>query len=86
LVRTLVDSIVPMQTLTLAVAAAFLEMHPEEVRSRAKRGALPACKPGRRWVFVDEDVAAFLRESCSVPVADKNNKPRYMPVVAGECW
>ena len=57
-------SLVPltMQTLTLAEAAAFLKMHPEEVRNRAKRGVLPACKPGRRWVFIDEDLAAFLRD------------------------
>src|SRR5574337_574296 len=54
-----------MQTLTLTEAAAFLKMHPEEVRSRAKRGVLPACKPGRRWVFIDEDLAAFLRDRYS---------------------
>src|SRR4051794_17756578 len=52
-----------MQTLTLDQAAAFLKMHPEEVRTRAKRGVLPASKPGRRWVFIDEDLAAFLRDS-----------------------
>ena len=54
-----------MQTLTLVEAAAFLKMHPEEVRSRAKRGVLPACKPGRRWVFIDDDLAAFLRDRYS---------------------
>jgi hypothetical protein len=61
-VHTVVYAIVPMQTLTLTEAAAFLKMHPEEVRSRAKRGVLPACKPRRRWVFIDDDLAAFLRE------------------------
>ena len=50
-----------MNTLTLAEAAGFLKMHPEEVRCRAKRGLIPASKPGRRWVFIDEDLAAFLR-------------------------
>ena len=50
-----------MNTLTLAEAAGFLKMHPEEVRCRAKRGVIPASKPGRRWVFIDEDLAAFLR-------------------------
>ena len=50
-----------MNTLTLAEAAGFLKMHPEEVRCRAKRGLIPASKPGRRWVFVDDDLAAFLR-------------------------
>jgi Helix-turn-helix domain len=50
-----------MNTLTLNQAAGFLKMHPEEVRSRAKRGLIPASKPGRRWVFIDDDLAAFLR-------------------------
>jgi hypothetical protein len=51
-----------VNTLTLLQAAGFLKMHPEEVRSRAKRGLIPACKPGRRWVFIDDDLAAFLRD------------------------
>jgi hypothetical protein len=50
-----------MNTLTLNQAAGFLKMHPEEVRSRAKRGLIPASKPGRCWVFIDDDLAAFLR-------------------------
>jgi excisionase family DNA binding protein len=50
-----------MNTLTLLEAAAFLKMHPEEVRCRARRGVIPACKPGRRWVFIEDDLAAFLR-------------------------
>ena len=50
-----------MNTLTLAEAAGFLKMHPEEVRCRAKRGLIPASKPGRRWVFIDEYLAEFLR-------------------------
>jgi len=41
-----------MNTLNLKQAAAFLHMHPEEVRSRAKRGLIPGAKIGRRWVFL----------------------------------
>ena len=41
-----------MNTLNLRQAAAFLHMHPEEVRSRAKRGLIPGAKVGRRWVFL----------------------------------
>jgi hypothetical protein len=41
-----------MNTLNLKQAAAFLHMHPEEVRSRAKRGLIPGAKVGRRWVFL----------------------------------
>jgi hypothetical protein len=32
-----------------AELAAFLHMHPGEVRTRAKRGLIPGAKIGRRW-------------------------------------
>lgn len=41
-----------MNTLDLKQAAAFLHMHPEELRSRAKRGLIPGAKIGRKWVFL----------------------------------
>jgi hypothetical protein len=50
-----------MKTLNLSEAAAFLHMHPEEVRTRAKRGIIPGAKIGRRWVFIDVDLADFVR-------------------------
>jgi hypothetical protein len=36
-------------------------MHPEEVRTRAKRGLIPGAKIGRRWVFIEMDLAEFVR-------------------------
>ncbi|EQD28317.1 DNA binding protein, excisionase family, partial [mine drainage metagenome] len=36
-------------------------MHPEEVRSRAKQGLIPGAKIGRRWVFLESDLAEFVR-------------------------
>ena len=50
-----------VKTLDLNEAAAFLHMHPEEVRSRTKRGLIPGAKTGRRWVFLEIDLADFLR-------------------------
>ena len=50
-----------MKTLALSEAAAFLKMHPEEVRRRAKFGAIPGAKAGRAWVFIEEDLAGYLR-------------------------
>jgi len=41
-----------VKTLDLNEAAAFLHMHPEEVRSRAKQGRIPGAKIGRKWVFL----------------------------------
>ena len=58
---------VAMQTLTLTEAAAFLKVNPEELRARAKRGLVPGAKVGRRWVFLEADLADYLRSLYSVP-------------------
>ena len=50
-----------VKTLDLNRAAAFLHMHPEEVRTRAKRGLIPGAKAGRCWIFLDVDLAEFVR-------------------------
>ncbi|HTP48868.1 MAG TPA: helix-turn-helix domain-containing protein [Casimicrobiaceae bacterium] len=56
-----------MRTLTLAEAAALLHMHPEEVRRRAKCGAIPGAKPGRCWIFIESDLAEYVRSLYSSP-------------------
>jgi hypothetical protein len=48
-------------TLALDEAAAFLHMHPEKVRTRAKRGLIPGPKTGCRWIFLEIDLAEFVR-------------------------
>jgi hypothetical protein len=50
-----------MKTLNLREAAAFLHMHPEEVRTRAMRGPVSGAKIGRRWVFIEMDLGDFVR-------------------------
>lgn len=45
----------------LKQAAVFLGMHPEEVRRRATVGLLPGAKPGKSWVFIEDDLVAWLR-------------------------
>jgi excisionase family DNA binding protein len=50
-----------MKTLLLEEAAEFLKMHPEELRRRAKLGQIPAAKPGKQWVFIQEDLVGYLR-------------------------
>jgi hypothetical protein len=50
-----------MKTLNLREAAVFLHIHPEELRTRAKRGLIPGAKIGRQWVFIDIDLAEFVR-------------------------
>lgn len=55
------------KTLNLLEAAALLHMHPEEVRTRAKRGLIPGAKPGKRWVFLEDDLAEFVRSLYTAP-------------------
>ena len=44
-----------MSTLTLDLyeAALLLKVHPKTLQGLARRGAVPACKIGRAWVFVE---------------------------------
>jgi hypothetical protein len=50
-----------MRTFTLKQAADFLKIHPEELRRRAKAGRVPGAKAGKCWVFLDVDLAEYLR-------------------------
>lgn len=56
-----------MDTLNLVQAGDFLKMHPEEVRKRVKQGLLPGAKIGRAWVFLEDDLANFIRANYSDP-------------------
>ena len=55
-----------MRTLDLAEAAAFLHVHKEELRVRAKRGVVPGARVGRRWVFLEQDLVDYLRSLYTV--------------------
>jgi excisionase family DNA binding protein len=56
-----------LRTLSLTEAAALLRMHPEEVRRRAKCGAIPGAKPGRCWIFIEDDLAEYVRSFYATP-------------------
>src|SRR5689334_14513067 len=56
-----------MRTLSLIEAAAFLRVHREELRRRARAGQLPGAKVGRAWVFLEDDLADYLRSLYSQP-------------------
>ena len=51
-----------MVTLTLEEAALWLKMHPHTLERKARAGLLPGAKPGRRWVFIEEDLAEWIRQ------------------------
>lgn len=50
-----------MKTLNLEQAAAFLHMHRYTVMQKVNAGEIPGAKPGKRWVFIEDDLAAYLR-------------------------
>ena len=49
-----------MRTFDLHEAASFLRMSPAVLRRHAREGRLKAAKPGKRWVFLEDDLAAYL--------------------------
>ncbi|WP_425487596.1 helix-turn-helix domain-containing protein [Marilutibacter spongiae] len=49
-----------MRTMDLHEAAVFLRMPPAVLRLHARQGRVKAAKPGKRWVFLEEDLAAYL--------------------------
>lgn len=50
-----------MLTFGLQEAAAFLQMSPAALREKAKSGRVPAAKPGKCWVFLEDDLVAYVR-------------------------
>ena len=50
-----------MKTFNLEEAAALLRMTPEGLRRKVVQGLIPAAKPGKRWCFLEEDLAEYLR-------------------------
>lgn len=49
-------------TLDLIQAAALLHMSPDALLRKARAGIVPADKPARRWVFIEEDLLAWMRK------------------------
>ena len=56
-----------MNSLNLKQAADFLKMHPEEVRRRTKLGQLPGAKIGKSYVFLEDDLVAYIRARYASP-------------------
>lgn len=61
-------------TLNLAQAAAILYAEPETVSKLARCGELPATQIGRGWVFMRNDVLAFLQDRIRKDTEDRRTK------------
>lgn len=55
------DSVGEYNFLQIDQAAELLHMHPVTLQRKARFGEVPAAKLGRRWVFLEIDLVAFLR-------------------------
>jgi hypothetical protein len=49
------------ETLDLPAAAAFCGLHPNTLREMAARGDAPGAKPARAWIFIKDDLLAWMR-------------------------
>lgn len=49
------------ELLTVAEAAAFLKLHSDTVKRKARQGELPAAKIGRQWRFDMDELREWLR-------------------------
>jgi excisionase family DNA binding protein len=64
------------KTLNIQECAELLKIHPDTVQVRAATGELPGAKVGRAWVFLEEDVIAYLRAKIDGQVAKRHqNSP-----------
>ena len=65
--------------LTLRQTAELLQVNPETVRRLAQAGKIPSAKIGRKWVFIQQDLAQYIRNQYSitesvVQVVDKDEE------------
>lgn len=62
------------ETLDVAEAAALLRGESETVMQLARKGELPGTRIGKPWVFLHEDVLAFLKEQISKDTAARRRR------------
>ena len=63
-----------MKTLDLKEAAAFLHLHPHTLEAKARAGEVPGAKPGKCWVFLEVDLADWLRAQYRAPKQEKGEE------------
>lgn len=60
-----------MKTLNLEDCAAFLKIDPSTAQKLAARGELPGAKIGRAWVFLEDDLVAYLRSKVHAQMSER---------------
>ena len=62
------------ETLDIAEAAALLRAEAETIMQLARKGVLPGTRIGKSWVFLREDVIAFLKEQISKDTEERRRR------------
>ena len=70
------------ETLHIAEAAALLHADAETVMQFARRGELPGARIGRSWVFLREDVIAFLKAKIATETEARRRRSETVPALA----
>ena len=60
------NSSLHLKTLNLEEAAAFLKIHAVTLSEKAKSGEIKGAKIGKRWVFIEVDLADHIRAQYQV--------------------
>ncbi len=71
-----------MRTLDIKEAAEFLKIHEDRLQRRASAGEIPGVKNGRCWVFIDIDLADWMRGNYKTSAKPKEEQCRSTSVVA----
>lgn len=65
-----------MKTLDIKQAAKFLGAHKETIRRLAATGQIPGVKVGRGWIFIEQDLAMYIRNKYSICDASQGDHIR----------
>ena len=74
-----------MKTLSLKEAAELLKCNPEVLRQKAKAGIVPAAKPSKSWVFIEDDLVAYIRSLYSSPRSQRVVQGQTVEVTSWPC-
>lgn len=71
-----------LETLDVAAVATLLHAEPDTIMQRASKGELPGTRSGKSWMFLRDDVLAFLKAQVDKDTAARRRRQTSPPVLA----
>ncbi len=71
-----------MITFDLSGAAEFLHMSKSALRQKAKAGEIPGAKPGKKWVFLPDDLVTYLRAQAAAIATNAKKRTDDLPCLS----